>query len=189
MPSLDHILQLILAYRYLIIFPIAVVEGPIIAILSGFLVSRGALNMYVVYVLLVLGDLVGDTIYYLIGRWGGNAFVRRHGHFFGLREEHLIAFEEGFRRHSTKLLLFGKTQAIGSVTLAAAGITKMPYLRFLFISAIGTTIKIFLLLLIGFYFGQAYGTINTYLSRIAIISSFAVVIAIVVFVLYRRKKQ
>ena len=49
-------------YKYWLIFPIMVLEGPIITVISGFLVSLGTLNAFVAYPLLFFGDLLGAAL-------------------------------------------------------------------------------------------------------------------------------
>src|SRR3989344_2135523 len=63
--SLQSLPELLLTYRYAIIFPVAVVEGPIISILSGLLIASGAVNAYWVFLLLVAADIIGDVIFRL----------------------------------------------------------------------------------------------------------------------------
>ena len=52
-------LTLLLTYKYLILFPIAVFEGPFAAIIVGFLSSSHIFNIFIVYLVVVLGDMVG----------------------------------------------------------------------------------------------------------------------------------
>jgi len=78
--SLQKIIGLLIAYKYAIIFPVAVIEGPAISIIAGYLGQSGYLNVFFVYVLIVLGDMFGDTIYYAIGRFGGLYFIKRWNH-------------------------------------------------------------------------------------------------------------
>ncbi|HUZ60693.1 MAG TPA: hypothetical protein VMU83_18125, partial [Hanamia sp.] len=67
---METIFYLLLKFRYVILFPLAVVEGPILAVIAGFLCTEGYLNLFIVYTIIVLGDITGDTICYLFGRWG-----------------------------------------------------------------------------------------------------------------------
>jgi membrane protein DedA with SNARE-associated domain len=62
-PSLTEVVQWLLYYKYFVLFPIMVVEGPIITIIAGFLVSLGHLNGLAAYAVLVAGDVTGDSIY------------------------------------------------------------------------------------------------------------------------------
>ncbi len=185
--SFNTIVALLIKYRYLAIAPIAVVEGPIIAILSGFLTSIGAVNGYLVYLLLVLGDFVGDTIFYSIGRFGGYHFLKRWGKYFGASEVRLRKLESVFKNHSGKLLLFGKTQAIGGVILTAAGVIKMPYWRFIGISMAGTVIKSFILFEIGYYFGKAISNIQNIFNKSILISILILITIVIVYIIHKRK--
>jgi membrane protein DedA with SNARE-associated domain len=163
--TLTGIFDLITHYGYVVIFPIAVVEGPIISIISGFLVSLHLLNIYAVFIILILGDLVGDTLYYYIGYFGAGPFVRRWGHVFGISEDNLLTFESHFKKHETVALLLGKTQPTGSLVLATAGFMKIKFNRFLLINLFGTTLKTTILLGVGYYFGKSYVAIDNYLTK------------------------
>ena len=166
---LQVVFQWIVSYRYLVLFPIMVVEGPIITIIAGFLISLGYLDGPAVYVLLVTGDVTGDSIYYAIGRWSKGPIFGKWGHFLGLTERRIKMLETHFYRHRTKTLLIGKwSHAIGAPILAAAGLARVPYGQFLLINFLATLPKTLLLLLIGFYFGRSYNRIADYLDYTAI---------------------
>ena len=187
--NLPAILNLLMVYKYLIIFPISILEGPIITILSGLLVSLGSVNVYMVFLTLIAGDLVGDMIYYIIGRFGRKHFIHRWGHLIGITEDKIIHLEDRFKKHEISILLIGKTQPIGSVALATAGFVKMPFIKFMSINLIGTIIKTIIFLIIGFYFGKAYMTIDNYLTRGGIIALFVLVIGVVIYKFNYVKKQ
>jgi membrane protein DedA with SNARE-associated domain len=146
-------------------------EGPIITIIAGFLVSLGQMNFYIAYILAVAGDLIGDTMYYCLGRWGGRKYLARWIKYTGLTEERLTHLEGYFSRHAGKTLVATKfTQGIGFAVLTAAGLAKVPYRKFIFYNLLPTIPKSFTLLLVGFYYGKAYLKINEYLNY----ASFAV---------------
>jgi membrane protein DedA with SNARE-associated domain len=68
---LEGVMAWILAYRYLVIIPGAIIEGPILSIICGLLIRLGVLGIVPTYLLLMLGDLIGDTLWYWGGhRWG-----------------------------------------------------------------------------------------------------------------------
>ncbi|MCX6713797.1 MAG: DedA family protein [Candidatus Vogelbacteria bacterium] len=186
--SSAQILQLILQYRYFVIFPIAVVEGPIVTIICGLLSSRGIMYFSVAFVVLVLADLVGDFIYYAVGYWGGQRAVRRFGKFLRIDEEQVLKLSDGFESHGGKILMTGKlSHVVGAPILVTAGLVKYPIPRFLWFSVIATFIKTFLLLEIGYYLGEAYDRMATYLDYVGFASSLLVVVAIVAVFYYLRK--
>jgi membrane protein DedA with SNARE-associated domain len=188
-PSLDSMVALLATYKYILLFPISIVEGPIVSVIAGLLCSTGVLSLPVVYAVLIAGDMVGDTLYYSIGRWGGRPFIKKWGYIFGLHENRVIAMENHFKNHPGKTLLVGKTQAIGGLFLAAAGLSKMSYPLFMWFNLIGTTVKSLILLLIGYSIGHAYKLIDKYLGYYAIIASVIFMAGIAICLLLKLRKK
>ena len=96
MPTLDVMLVLLQQYGYFLLFPLAVIEGPMITIIAALLAAQGYFNIFAVYGVVVVGDLVGDLFHYAPGRWGKPLLVR-WGNYFGIDREKLAALEERFR--------------------------------------------------------------------------------------------
>lgn len=186
--SLENTLALLLQYKYLILFPISVMEGPIISIIAGVMIARDLFDPLLTWTILVMGDVVGDTLYYCLGRYGGRPFIKKHGHLLKLREEKMSEWEEHFHHKAPKRTLFlGKTQPWGSVILFAAGATKMPYLKFLLINTVASIPKSLLLIAIGYYFNEAYIMMDRYLQYAGIILAI-IGIFIVLYFFFRKKK-
>jgi membrane protein DedA with SNARE-associated domain len=165
MPSLDAIAILMQHYGYWFLFPIAVVEGPIITVIAALLAAEGYLNVFAVFGIVVLGDMVGDLCYYAPGRWG-KKYILRWGHYVGVRAEQLNALEERYRSRGGRTILFGKwTHSAGFLFLIAAGAAEMPIVPFLWYNLIGTLPKSLLFTLIGYFVGYQYNTLNSYLER------------------------
>jgi membrane protein DedA with SNARE-associated domain len=163
MLPLAHVVQLLLQYRYALLFPIAVVEGPIVSILAGFLASTGNMNIYLAYLTVLAGDLIADTVYYAFGRFGGVNFVSRYGRFLRLTTESLAGLEEHFEKHTGKTLIIGKfSHGLGSVVLFSAGLARVRYPKFLLYNILSASLKSFVLITVGYYYGYAYQRINDY---------------------------
>lgn len=168
MIPLQEVMLWILSYKYFILFPVMVIEGPIVTILAGLLVSLGHLNGPTAYVVLVAGDVTGDSLYYAIGRWSKGAIMGRWGRCLGVTEGRVGKLETFFCHHKAKTLLIGKwSHAVGAPVLVAAGLAKVPYGQFLTLNLLATLPKTLLLLLIGFYFGRSYTRIAIYLDYTA----------------------
>ncbi len=181
--------DLLLTYRYLILFPLVVVEGPIVTVIAGSLVVVGLFNPFLVYPMIVIADLVGDSLYYAIGRWGRQSFIEKYGRFFGLNERRLKKIEDHFDNHSGKTLIFGKITAIGSALLVAAGMSKMKYSKFILTNLLATLPKSLLLLLVGYYFSQTIVAINHYFSFAGVIMFILLLLLILVYILYKKIKN
>lgn len=188
--SPSDLLAILEHYRYWIIFPIAIFEGPIIIILSGFLVNLGYLNGTVAYIVVVTADIIGDSIYYLIGKyWRQSSWIKKMGKFVGYDEKSEEFLEAHFKKHKVKTFMIGKvTHGLGGTIQIASGIAKVSYLEFVWLSLLGTMPKALLLLILGYFLGTYYERINSYLHYISIFTIGIVVIAMFFVVSNKLKK-
>ena len=176
---MQHIITLLIAYRYLILIPFAIIEGPILTVIAGFLVSLGALNWFIVYAIVVWGDVVGDTLCWCAGHWGAG-WLHRHGHYIGITSERLSRAKEYFETYHLKAIILSKlVHGIGFAGLMTAGSLRIPYVRFIKTCLTITLIQSAILLAIGIFFGHAYLQIGSDLNYFAAaISGAAVTIGI-----------
>lgn len=182
---LGQLVPWLIQYRYLLLFPIMVVEGPIITIIAGFLVSLGYLDFTATCLLAVTADLVGDTLYYVAGRIGTNRFLERWTPRLRNAWEKIEGLRSHFKRHVGKTLLMGKlTHGAGGLILLTAGAVRIPFATFFWFNLLGTLPKSLLLLLLGYYFGHSYRRIGTYLDEIALLTTSLVLLAGVAFFVY-----
>ena len=163
LPWLEH-------YKYWVIFPLAALEGPIVTVIAGFLGSLKQLDLRLAYLIIVAGDLVGDSVYYALGRFAYGRIPEKFLRFLGITPARLELIKHYFTNHPKKTFALGKlSHGAGSATLFGAGMVKYPFGQFLIYNLIFTAIKSLLLILIGFYFGRAFVHIKTYLDYIAIV--------------------
>jgi len=185
--QLQEIIFFLTTYKYFFLFPVTVIEGPIITVIAGFLISLGILNPFVAYIVVVVGDVVGDIIYYAIGYYGREKFIKRWGRFIGVTVERAESLEQHFEKHSGKTLFVGKlSHAVGAVVILAAGMAKMPFWKFVWYTTLPSLPKSLVLLFIGFYFGQAYVTINSYLNYTTVIMTAAAILFIVIYFVVKK---
>jgi len=110
--------------------PLAVVEGPVVAIIATALAKRGVLELGQV-LLLLLGDLAGDLLLYALGRLVPGAMTRALARRRRPDDEKQLALEAMFHAAGGRALIVGKlTHFAGFAVLLAAGIAKMPLGRF-----------------------------------------------------------
>lgn len=149
----SQLAPLVSQYGYWVLFPVAVVEGPATSVLAGTLVASGQFDGLVVFFLLIAADLVGDALYYSLGRWGHTPFLERLERRLSLTQERFRPLEDGFRKHDWKFILIGKTQPFGSIILYFAGATKMPILRYMLFNLLATGPKVLLFETVGYFIG------------------------------------
>jgi len=167
--SQSDLLLLLEHYKYILIFPIIILEGPIITVICGFLVYLGQLNGPATYIMLVTGDLIGDILHWALGRYFKNRpWFRRVASIFGYDDEKEKRLEAHFKNHPGKTVLIAKvSHGIGGFIQTVAGIAKIDFWKFTIFSFIGTVPKALALFLLGYYLGSSYLKIDSYLDYIA----------------------
>lgn len=153
--QVDQIFSLLYTYSYLVLFPLVVIEGPIVTIIAGFLISLGFMDFFPAYLTIIAGDLAGDMLYYSAGRWWLNNTYKKALSFFNINLKLVKRLEEALKKNKGPLLFFGKlSHAIGGLILFAAGSAEIPLREFLTFNFLATLPKSLILLAVGFYFGS-----------------------------------
>jgi membrane-associated protein len=145
----------LIAYGSALILPLAVVEGPVVTVLTGFLCAQGYFDWYWALCLLVCGDVIGDVVYYWVGRTGGTPLAGL-GRWLGVRGAALPALQRRLKQNADQMLLIGKwTHSIGGVVLIGSGVLRLPLPRFILVNLLATLPKSAVLFAVG-YFAHAY---------------------------------
>lgn len=174
----------------MILFPLAIVEGPILAVIAGFFCTQGYLNPFIVYPVIVLGDVIGDTIVYTFGRWGVPAFPKKIVYKMGLKPGNIEKARFYFDANPKKTISLSKiTLGIGVAGIYLAGNARIPYLRFLKICTVTSALQYIVYLSIGILFGAAYKQINHYLNVFAASAIIALLSVILFFVVKSIRKK
>jgi membrane protein DedA with SNARE-associated domain len=174
-------------WKYLLLFPIVVIEGPIISIVSGFLVSSGHLNAVAAFLVILAGELTGDGMYYKIGRMSKGHVPVKWGRLFGISEIKVKKAEIMFYKHKTKALLIGKlSHVIGVPILVAAGMAGIPFKQFIGVNFLAAIPKTLLLIIVGYYFGQYYKTMASYLNYTSLAAAGVCVFISLFLVIYTK---
>jgi membrane-associated protein len=159
------LLALLARYSYLLLFPLALLEGPVVAMLAGVLVAARLLNGPVAYLVIVLADLTGDSVYYLLGRWGRHPAVAPVLRRLGGTAEHLERLERALHRHGPRAFLAAKLSHFMVVPfLVATGVARLRYPRFLAYDLLPTLPKSACFLVLGVAFGGQIPRLRAYLD-------------------------
>lgn len=177
MPQASPIVAWLLAYRYPIAFPLALVEGPIAMLVAGTLIRAGFFSFWPIYLLLSAGDFAGDAIWYSFGRFGGRRFIERFGRFFSITPEGVEHAEGFFKEHQAKILFLSKiTMGFGFAiwTLMAAGAARVSFKKYMLINFLGQFVWSGILIGAGYFLGGLYVTIDKGLQWMFIVGLIAI---------------
>lgn len=180
---MELILSLLTEYKYYLLFPLAIFEGPILAVITGFLCSTGFLNPFISYSIILAGDIVGDSLYYWLGRLGNAPRLQKLIKWLGLTPERLERVKGFIDTNPYKTISLSKIiLGIGVAGLFLAGKSKLSYLRFFSICLLASSVICAGYFSLGVFFGKAAEQINQYLNYFASIS---IVTAIAVFIIFK----
>jgi len=150
-------------HGYLLLFLLMVIEGPVVTSVAGFAASLGYIDLFLVIVLAFFGNLIPDTLLFLIGKIGRKKIILKLVYKLGLNTSRIKRIENILMKHSIKALIFIKISPLLPLPgLILAGFVKMPLRKFILIDAIYNILAAIIFTLIGFYFGLTIGTILKY---------------------------
>ena len=179
------IIQLLLTYKYAILIPLSIIEGPIVSVVAGFLTTQGVLNLLLVFLIMIIGDIIGDGIFYFIGYKGKKLF-----HYFKINEEKIEKAKIYFQENHNKAIAASKIMwGIGTAGLIAAGALHVPYKRYFKTCALYSFGQSFIMIILGIFFGQAYIIIGKYFNYYSALVSILVIAFLLFFVFIRKYKQ
>lgn len=147
---------------------------------AGALVASGHLsNVWLVVLVAVLGELVGGSLGYAIGRLGGRPFVHRYGHYVMFHEEEMAKVDAFFARYGSFAIFICRfIPVIRGVAAIPAGIARMPLPAFYLWTALGSLGFCGALVALGNALGKNAATLAPLFHRF----EFAIIILLVLAV-------
>jgi membrane protein DedA with SNARE-associated domain len=114
-------------------------EVPIVA--AGIASSVGTLNPWLAFVSCVIGALAGDTVLFAIGYHFGHSLIYRHPRVAALlHAEREAKLEQMVRKHQVKVLILSRFMiGVRAPVYLAAGVLRVPFMRFFLIDLFSAT--------------------------------------------------
>ncbi|MGI8679209.1 MAG: DedA family protein [Jatrophihabitans sp.] len=145
-----------------------VVPGEIGVILGGVLANQHKLPLVAVLVAGIAGAVIGDSIGYWVGKRYGEKLLSKIPNRI-LKPEHIKRAEASIRKFGGKSVFIGRfTAALRALVPGLAGMSKMPYPRFLAWNALGGFLWACGFVVLGYLAGSQYARIEHYANYIGI---------------------
>jgi len=176
--SVDFITQVVLHYRYWILIPLSLIEGPVVAFVAGTLAAVGYFNIWFLAVLFFVRDVGLDGCYYAAGHFGGRTrFAEKMLTKIGITDDHLGHVRELWAKRPFMTMLIGKlSYGIASAFIVVAGMVKMPLAPFFGWGSVVAVLQYGALLVAGFFLGASLGgSIVHVINNIQYVLAFAAV--------------
>ena len=168
-----------------------------VLLFGGAMTVSTTMNVPGTIVCATLGSLAGAIVLYLFGyifqaERLKKLFAGKFGKVTHLRPEHVEKAEKWFLRYQGKAVLICRCiPIVRSLISVPAGFAKMPMIRFLLLTALGSAVWNTVLVCIGAALGVAWDRAMPYLdnyTHVALAVLAVLVLAAVGYWLYRRRK-
>ncbi|MEO6914217.1 MAG: DedA family protein [Candidatus Baltobacteraceae bacterium] len=158
---------------------------------AGALVATGHLsNLWMTIAVAVVGELVGGTLGYAIGRYGGRPFVHKYGPYVRFHEKELAYVDAFFSKYgSFAIFLCRFIPVIRGIVSIPAGISRMPLVPFYLWYAVGSLGFCGILIYLGHALGNHLDQVIPQLHRYAMAILAAAVALGVVYALVSLRKS
>jgi membrane protein DedA with SNARE-associated domain len=142
-----------------------VIPGDLFLALGGIYAGRGKLAVGAVIAVGALAGVAGETISYWLGRRYGVRIIR-HLPLANRMERHLDSARDYFKRHGGKTIFVGRYVSVaGTFMPFAAGMSKMPFRRFIAFDVAAIVLWATAESLLGYYLNSQIDLVDQILSR------------------------
>lgn len=167
---------------YFFLLLASTVEGPVANVIGGVLAGLKYFNFYLVFLICLAGDLIGDFFYYSVGYYGKAPFIDKYGKYFGVHAKRVESMTQYFTKNRAKVLIIGKlSYGITTPILIAAGLAKIKLYDFFKYSILISAPKVLLLIFLGYHFRLAYESVLQDFKFIWLALSILIILVIIVY--------
>jgi membrane protein DedA with SNARE-associated domain len=160
---------------------------------AGYSASQGTLTLMGVIMAGSIGSMLAAALLYWIGYQFSHAaifrFVDRYGKYLFIKTEDVKKSLLWFEQYGHRIVFFGRmVPAVRSLISIPAGMSRMPFWKFMLFSSLGTIIWTTFLACVGFYFGENQAFMQQIFSQVGYVI-FAIVIMVIGIIWYKRNKK
>ncbi|ENV17237.1 DedA family protein [Acinetobacter guillouiae] len=159
---------------------------------AGFAASKGQLLLSGVIIAGSIGSLVAAALLYWVGRKIPNQsifnWVDRYGKYLFIKSEDVKKALDWFEKYGHRVVFFGRmVPAVRSLISIPAGMSHMPFWKFMLYSGVGTIIWTTFLACVGYYFGNNIELMQQIFSRVGYVI-ITIVLILVAYFFYKKSK-
>lgn len=149
--------------------------------------GKEGLNIWIVLGVLTLAPICGDNVNYAAGKWLGPKIFRHEKSRF-LNRNHLERTHQFFDRYGAKTIMLARwVPIVRTFAPFVAGMSGMPYRKFILYSVIGAVIWVWGCTGAGYLFGQIPVVRNNF--ELAMLGLVAVTVAPIVYETIKHRRE
>jgi len=159
------------------------IPSEIIMPFAGYLVTTGRFSFLWVVVLGAIGNLIGSIIAYVVGFYGGRAFIIKYGKYIFINQEEMDGADRFFKKYGNLSVFFSRLLPIVRTFISLpAGIAKMPFWKFSFYTFVGSLFWSAILAYLGVFLGNKWQTVELYFKKFDWLIAAILIIGIIYFI-------
>ncbi|MCF1594972.1 DedA family protein [Streptomyces muensis] len=159
--------------------------------LTGFAAGQGVISLFSALFWTTLGSVVGAAVLYWIGMlFGRDRMYAIWARLPLVKTSDLERTEAWFAKHGTKAVFFGRMVPIfRSLISVPAGLERMSMPVFLLLTTLGSLIWNSVLVMAGYWLGDQWDLVETYVGIISKVVVVLVVAALVTYIVFRLRSR
>lgn len=163
----------------------------IILPIFGILIAQGKFSLVSVFILVTIGNLLGNFFLYWVSLKGGRPFIERWGRYFLISKHDLEHSEKFFARHGDKIVLAGYflPTAFRSLAPIPAGLFRMGRNKFIWYTLFGSIPLNFIYIFAGIKAGENWDLLLSYFERFNFVMIVMLVLLVVWYVFRHMKRK
>jgi membrane-associated protein len=196
-----HLHEIIIQYgtlTYVILFGVIFAEtglvftpflpGDSLLFAAGTFAAIGSLNVHLLFLLLTIAAILGDTVNYWIGNYFGPKVFEKKIRF--LKKEHLEKTHLFYEKHGGKTIIIARfIPIIRTFAPFVAGVGAMTYSKFILYNIAGGVLWCALFVYGGYFFGNLPIVKNNFSIVIVVIIFISILPGIIEFLRHKLSKQ
>ena len=156
----------------------------------GFLAYRGSLEPAAAFGTAFAGSACGITLSYFLGRAFGLPLIHRYGRYVRITEDHVNKAHAWFARVGHWGLTFGYfIPGIRHFTAYAAGMSEVEYPQFALFAYSGGLLWVGSFLSLGYFLGERWEAVEENIHRYLVWITLAGIIALAVYLVWRKARR
>jgi membrane-associated protein len=197
----QHLNEIISQYgtlTYFILFAIIFAEtglvitpflpGDSLLFAAGTFAALGSIDVYILFVLLTIAAIVGDTVNYWVGHYIGPRVFKEDRKF--IKKEYLVKTHAFYEKHGGKTIIIARfIPIIRTFAPFVAGVGAMTYSKFILYNITGAIVWIGSFLFAGYFFGNIPFIRNNFSLVILAIIIISVLPGVYEYLRHRRSEK
>lgn len=157
---------ILFSHKYLFLFLGSAIEGMNTMILGGFLVSTGFVALIPALLIFILGETINGYIWYCVGYFAGSKPIDKWARSKPRSEKVIATIQRYFEKYSGRAILITKfTYSMTIATEIMAGSLRYDLKKFSLYNFMGSVGWVCMVLFTGYFFGQSYKLLFSYLNN------------------------